>query len=311
MAALFVVNQQSSRIKKKGSRIKPIAKALKAPLIEADNLEKFKATLQLHVQDKPDHIFIEGGDGTAHIVMTEYFRALEKGRPPASFTLIGGGTTNQVAGNIGTKNVSSDYFKRLIKKDAGTVHTLPLLQVNVDDHAAFYGFLFSSGAIPMATRHYTDNLNDKNTKGPAAVYATILEALGKGTSKTGSFMKSTPIRIVVSDKKDQTIIDEPHLGTITTTLPGFILGIDPFWGKGDAPLRMTYVRGENTKLLGLVLSAALKRFEKLENTDGVESWNADYVEMAYGGPTVLDGEILPVCETKIELRPTQPINFIA
>lgn len=298
-------------MKRKGSRIKPVAQALGHPLIEADSLEAFKSLLQIAVRSEPQHIFIEGGDGTAHIAMTEYFRALKPGQRPARFTIVSGGTTNQVAGNIGTKKASAEYLRALMTLDSGTVHTLPLLEIKVDDHAPYFGFLFSSGAIPMATQHYSNKLGVDGKTGPGAVYTTILEALGKGTDKKSAFMQASQVRIIVSSGKEETIVNEMHLGTITTTLPGFILGIDPFWGKGDAPLRMTYVRGENTKILGLVLSAALKRFQKLENTDGVESWNTDYIEMEYAGPTVLDGEILPIAKKTITIRATQPVNFVA
>lgn len=280
-------------------------------LIEADSLADFKERLQIAVKSEPKHIFIEGGDGTAHIVMTEYFRALKSGQRPARFTIVSGGTTNQVAGNIGTKKASAEYLKSLLTLEAGTINTLPLLEIKVDDHAPYFGFLFSSGAIPMATQHYANKLGVNGKTGPGAVYTTILEALGKRTDKKSAFMQPSQVRIIVSSGKEETIINEMHLGTITTTLPGFILGIDPFWGKGDAPLRMTYVRGENTKILGLVLSAALKRFQKLENTDGVESWNTDYIEMEYSGPTVMDGEILPIASKAITIRATQPVNFVA
>jgi len=119
------------------------------------------------------------------------------------------------------------------------------------------------------------------------------------------------VRLVVSGPGEETILDEDHLGTIITTLPGFIFGIDPFWGKGDSPLRMTYVRGDNKNVLSLVFAAALKRFEKLEETDGVESWKAEYIEMKYSGPTVMDGERLEGSTKSIEIRPTRPVVFVA
>ena len=163
----------------------------------------------------------------------------------------------------------------------------------------------------MATEVFNGKVAENGKKGPAAVYATIFSAIGRGAEKSGSFVEPSPIKLDVAMKKEHAIIEEDHLGTITTTLPGFILGIDPFWGKGEAPLRTTYVSGKNPKLIRLIMRAALKQFTKLEATEGVESWNADYIKMQYEGPTVLDGETLPRAQNSIEIRPSQPVTFVA
>jgi len=311
MRPLFIINQQSTRIRKKGSQLSPLAEKFDALVIETDNPERFSHLVAGAVAQNPDHIFIEGGDGTAQIAMTEYFRHLADGIPPARFTLISGGTTNQIARNIGVKNITKTRLEKILKLDSEAIHDLSLLDVQIDDEDSRFGFLFSSGAIPMATEVFMGKVEEKGKKGPSAVYATILSALGRGSDKSKSLYEASPIHLSVSQKKNQTVIDEQHLGTITTTLPGFILGIDPFWGKGEAPLRTTYVGGENPRVMKLVMRAALKQFAKLEATDGVESWNADHLMMKYNGPTVLDGEPLPRSEQSIEIRPSQPITFVA
>ena len=308
---LFVVNQQSSRIQKKGSRLQEIAKTCDAKVIQSDNIESFKSEFNSAIQQGAAHIFIEGGDGTVQNVLTEYFRWLPEKTPPAKFTIIGGGTTNQVAKIIGVKKTHNDYLLDLTQGKHKTVHTLPLLQVRIDDRPAFYGFLFSSGAIPMATDYYMDKIRGNGKTGPSAVYATILAALGKGVDKDNAFISASPVKLLVSTGKEETIIDEDHLGTITTTLPNFILGIDPFWGKGDAPLRMTYVSGANKNLMRLVANAALKRFNKLDGMDGVESWHADYIRYNYAGPIVLDGEKVSSDHKQIEIRPNQAVTFLS
>ena len=311
MKPLFIINRASSRIRKKGSQLASLADSTDAMVIETDNLDKFIHNLSASLSQSPRHIFIEGGDGTAQMAMTEYFKRRNMDAGPARFTLISGGTTNQIAGNIGVKTINSDRLRALLNMETDTVHDLSLLDVRVDGGTANFGFLFSSGAIPMATNVFMGKVEQKGKKGPAAVYATILSALGKGADKSGSLMNPSPIKLRVNMKKEQAVIDEPHLGTITTTLPGFILGIDPFWGKGEAPLRSTYVSGRNPKIIRLVMQAALKQFSKLDATDGVESWNADHIHMEYAGPTVLDGEPMVPSEKSIEIRPSEPVTFVA
>lgn len=311
MKPLFIINRQSSRIRKKGSQLAELAQHMDVMIIETDNQEKFVHNLAASLTQAPSHIFIEGGDGTAQLAMTEYFRRRNRDAAPARFTLISGGTTNQVAGNIGIKNINQDRLRNILEMETHTVHDLSLLDVRIDSSKANFGFLFSSGAIPMATNVFMGKVEEKGKKGPAAVYATILSALGKGTEREDSLMNPSPIKMRVNMKKEQAVIDEPHLGTITTTLPGFILGIDPFWGKGEAPLRTTYVGGNNPKIIRLAMQAALKQFSKLDETEGVESWNADHIYMEYDGPTILDGEPMPSSEKSIEIRPSEPVTFVA
>lgn len=311
MIPLFIINRQSSRTRKKGSQLAPLADAVNALVIETADQDRFAHNLSASMSQNPTHIFIEGGDGTAQIVMTEYFRRLKDNQPPARFTLISGGTTNQVAKNIGVKKMTSERLNAILSLESDTVHDLSLLDVRIDNGPATFGFLFSSGAIPMATDVYNGKIAEKGKKGPSAVYATILSAIGRGSNKSGSFVEPSPIKLDVAMKMEHAVIDEDHLGTITTTLPGFILGIDPFWGKGEAPLRTTYVSGNDPKLMRLIMQAAFKQFAKLDATDGVESWNADHIKMQYSGPTVLDGESMPRAKEQIEIRPSQPVTFVA
>ncbi len=311
MSPLFVINGQSSRIRKKGSRLEAIAQSCKARIIHSNDIDSFKTAFNSAIKEGAAHIFIEGGDGSVQAVLTEYFKWLSKDTPPAKFTVIGGGTTNQVAKIIGVKKPTPDYLKNLVKGQHKTVHSLPLLQISVDKAAPLHGFLFTSGAIPMATDYYMEEVRGRGKTGPSAIYTTILAALGKGVDKDNAFISESPVKLLVSTGKEETIIDENHLGTITTTLPNFILGIDPFWGKGDSPLRMTYVSGANKNLLALVMNAALKRFSKLDEMDGIESWHADYIRYSYEGPIILDGEKISKTHKQIEIRASQAVTFLS
>ncbi len=310
MTALFVINRQSARVKKKGSRLLTLAKNSQVKILETDSPLNFKPSFADAIKSGVSHIFIEGGDGTVQTVLTEYFRRLPEGIIPAKFTIVSGGTTNQIAGNIGAKKQTEDHLKKLIKGD-GTIHTVPLLDIRVDKSDPHFGLLFSSGAVPMATQYYTDNIRGSGLTGPAAVFATLSAALGRQKEQDKKMLEPSPVKLIVSSARDETRLDEDHLGTLITTLPGFYFGIDPFWAKGQAPIRMTYVRGDQTKLLRLIMSVALKRFEKLDSMEGIESWRADYINLKYKGPLVLDGEPLPTAQNTIEIRASQPVTFVA
>ena len=295
---------------KKGSQLSPLADAVGALVIETADQDQFRHLLKAALEQNPTHIFIEGGDGTAQKVMSEYLQLLSSDQAPARFTLVAGGTTNQVARNIGVQKLNASHIEKILSRDVKSVNLLSMLEIIVDEDEKHHGFLFSTGAIPQATESYLKKVDETGKKSIGAVYTTIVEALGTGTQKENSFMAPSPMKLTVTMNKEQAIVEEDHLGTITTTLPGFILGIDPFWGKGEAPLRMTYVGGQQTRIIRLVVNAALKRFKTLKSTQGVESWNADHILMDYKGPIVLDGEKLTSAQSSLEIRATAPIEFV-
>jgi len=176
MAPLFIINPQSTRVKKKGSRLRELAKNHTANVIESLDADSFRDQFAAAIKKGAPHIFIEGGDGTLQNVFTEYFKLLPEGIKPARFTIVPGGTTNQVAGNIGAKKLTAAHFAKLIKGETETIHTIPLLAVKIDDQPEQHGFLFSSGAVPMATEYYTDHIRGSGLTGTAAVFATVSAA---------------------------------------------------------------------------------------------------------------------------------------
>ena len=87
-----------------------------------------------------------------------------------------------------------------------------------------------------------------------------------------------------------------------------MLKLDPFWGEGDRPLRVTYVAGEYQKLAQHVASLWLGKKNKDRSQDGLYSWTADGLKYRYKGPCVLDGELLELTKG-FKIRATRPIRF--
>jgi len=102
-----------------------------------------------------------------------------------------------------------------------------------------------------------------------------------------------------------------HLFTLATTLPEFNLGIDPFWGEEDAPLRFTHARwpanGLVRAMYGILTNAPAKRMRKR----GMESFNIEEALLGYNGDIVLDGEFLsPPPSGKIKITTTDAVVFV-
>ena len=296
----FVINTASAKVAKKGALLPTIAKAHNAVLRDVGDFSDVDTLVRDALAANAQHIVIEGGDGTVQGVLTEFLRQ-EKARNLPIFTLVPGGNTNQVARNVGLSGATAQAVKTALHQD--TIVTAPLLRIKDKAGRKYYGFLFSSGALPQVTDYTKDKLHDRGIGGSMAVIGGIL----KGATGTSSITSPTTVKLNIKAGNTHKLRG-PHLGTIVTTLPGLILKLDPFWGEGDRPLRVTYVAGEYHKLVRHVASLWLGNKSKDRSEDGMYSWTADGLGYRYAGPCVLDGELLELTKG-FKIRATQPIRF--
>ena len=301
MQPWFVFNAASAKVAKKGALLPKIAQQHNAVLRDVGDFSDVDKLVQDALSAKAEHIVIEGGDGTVQGILTEFLRH-EKARNLPIFTLVPGGNTNQVARNVGLSAANPQAVAKALSAD-NTISRAPLLRITDKDQRKYYGFLFSSGALPQVTDYTRDKLHDRGLGGSLAVIGGIL----KGTAGTGGITEPTTIELDI-DADSIEKIRGPHLGTIVTTLPGLMLKLDPFWGEGDRPLRVTYVAGEYQKLAQHVASLWLGKKNKDRSQDGLYSWTADGLKYRYKGPCVLDGELLELTKG-FKIRATRPIRF--
>ena len=307
MAAFFIVNALSERVAKKGSVLKAVAADQNIPIYHLSEFGGLKSEVTRAARNKTSHVFIEGGDGTVQGVLTEFIKQRDAFETFPLFSIVPGGMTNQIAKNIGLKSANKAEIKKLIAKTTSPRSTA-LLNVISAGCPPIYGFLFSSGAIPMVTEYTKNNLHNKGIGGSLAVLGGLLRAV-LGTRE--DVMRPTPIKLNI-DGQD---LNENHLGTMITTLPGLMLGMDPFWGQQDAPLRLTYVsgavKGLYRQIAGLWLSGLGLGNKSKDRTEiGMRSWNANCVKYAYTGPVVLDGEPLSFPSGQFEIHATEPVEFV-
>jgi diacylglycerol kinase family enzyme len=297
----FVFNAASAKVAKKGALLPKIAKKHNAFLRDVGDFTDVDTLVRDALAAKAEHIFIEGGDGTVQGILTECLRH-EKARNLPIFTIVPGGNTNQVARNIGLGAATPQAVAKALSPNK-TISHAPLLRVKDKMQRKYYGFLFSSGALPQVTDYTKDKLHDRGIGGSMAVIGGIL----KGATGTSGITTPTKIKLDVNADGLRKLRG-PHLGTIVTTLPGLMLKLDPFWGEGDRPLRVTYVAGDYQKLVRHVASLWLGNKSKDRSRDGMYSWTADGLKYRYKGPCVLDGELLELSKG-FKIRATKPIRF--
>ena len=301
MSALFIINRASQRVAAKSSRLDPIAGSHGIELYDIRDFKGLPAKVAQIAKAGITQIFIEGGDGTVQGVLSEFLRQADSFNTLPDFAIIPGGMTNQVAKNIGLK---PSLIKAALNGDLPTT-PMPLLSIETDDGQTHNGFLFSTGAVPMVTEYTKSKLHKKGIGGSLAVAGGILKGV---SGSNGDVLKPTPIKMQSSDI--ETPIESRHLGTVLTTLPSLIMRLDPFWGTGDAPLRLTYIDEDYSGLYRNLAGLWLGKKNKDRSKHGLQSWNVERVDYDYNGPCVLDGEPLVAPSGKISITASQALNFI-
>jgi diacylglycerol kinase (ATP) len=269
------------------------------PLIRLDSFDLLPKAVTQAAADGVIHVVIEGGDGTVQGVISEFLTQADSFPSFPSFSIVPGGMTNQVAKNIGLKSASPRVVKAALETSNGTIVT-PLLEVVDSDGPTYAGFLFSTGAIPQITRYTTGELHRKGIGGSLAVLGGILKGM-RGDDE--ALMKVTPVQIA-------DVYDGLHLGSVVTTLPSLILGIDPFWGDGNGPLRTTWVTGSYRRLARNICGIWIGRKQKDRTPDGYYSGRFPALSYQYHGDVVLDGEFLSFPSGKFTVRPTRDVTFL-
>lgn len=299
MNRLFIVNFLSERVARKGSVLEALAKKTGTACFHLDPFDALPAAVTQAAKDGIDHVVIEGGDGTVQGVLSAFLYQADKFDTFPAFSIIPGGMTNQIAKNIGLKSAKAKAVETALNAALNAIE-IPLLSIIDSDGPTYAGFLFSTGAIPQITRYTTGKLHSKGIGGSMAVLGGIFKGM---RGDDDAVMQITPIDIAE-------LHSGPHLGTVVTTLPSLILGLDPFWGTEEFPLRVTWVEGNYRRLGRNILALWAGSKSKDRSQHGLHSKRVISLDYQYQGDIVLDGEFLSIPSGKFTVRPTRPVTFL-
>ena len=261
-----------------------------------------------------DAIFVEGGDGTAMAVISEILSG-RSGLPSTTpIALLPGGMTNLAAKVMGVRRAGKGGIRALITdlrndKLKEHRHDLPLLRISLAKGAQpIYGFFLSTGALPNGIRFCRREMHARGASGSVAVGLTLARLIFGPRSPEGNIvLRPSDMALECSAFHAA----GSHLFTLATTLPNFNLGIDPFWGTEDAPLRFTHASWPANGLVRAMTGILLGAGDKWMSKRGMESFNIHEALLGYTGDIVLDGEFLsPPPNGKIKVSTTDPAVFI-
>lgn len=311
----MISNPRSHSVSKRGSVLAAAgAREPDAVFHSLDVFENLPRVLERFANEGVNALMIEGGDGTVMAVLTEILS--ERCPLPADtpVALLPGGMTNLAAKVMGVRDAGKGGIRALLTDlRAGNLkaheHHIPLLEISLSKQAdPIFGFFLSTGALPNGIRYCRKALHSKGASGSIAVGLTLARLIfGPRGSEGNEVMRASDMAL----ESDAFHAAGSHLFTLATTLPRFNLGIDPFWGTEDKPLRLTHATWPANGLIRAMFGILTKAGRKTMSKRGMESFNLDEALLGYTGDIVLDGEFLsPPPSGKLKINTTQPVVFI-
>lgn len=185
-----------------------------------------------------DIVAINGGDGTAHVVLSAFMQAWE-GAPLPMVALLRGGTMNTIASGIGVRGRPTDLLGALVAR-YHSGEPMPLVERNllcVDMQPAQYGFLFGNGLISNFLEIYYEGSEPSPLKAAWVVTQGIVSvAIGGELGKR--MMRPLEVEVFAGDQHWPL---RPYLTVTAGTVDDIGLRFRPFFESVRHPGHMHLV----------------------------------------------------------------------
>ena len=244
-----------------------------------------------------DILAVNGGDGTLQFVLTEILgHDAFDGRVPMIAPLRGG-RTNMTALDIGTQRDSAQAMSDLISAvRAGEIEDRiverNVLRVEYGlQHDLGYGMFFGGGviarAVELVQRAFPKG-RAQGVFGGTLVTAGLLGRLATGQG-TGDVLEPDKVEVLL----DREPVDADQFTILMgCTLDRLFSGMNPFWGRGEGPVRFTGFE-KNAEQLWKAIPGILKGqpAEWVGESSGYISRNVRQVAMRLDSAFTIDGEV--------------------
>ncbi|MEX1109980.1 MAG: acylglycerol kinase family protein [Dongiaceae bacterium] len=296
----LIVNPRSRRNRERLDRVRAVYRAAERMLTrEIENVADIPSVLSEFAAAGTTLLAVSGGDGTVQATMT----ALIGRNPFASMpplAVLAGGMTNVTGHRLGIPGKPDLGLTALLqRRDAGrplNLLTHPVLSVRANASAdAQYGLLLGGAAFYDTTQLARRRVHPVGFAQSTAAAAAALILIG---------------HTVVAGRKQGTRIglrgDNAELAGgncylfLATTLPGLILGADPFWGAGEAPIRWTWVKSPPRRFVSALLPLIRGTPRDWMENEGYHSGRVVRLAIDCDAPLLFDGE-------RIDPVPGEPI----
>ncbi|MEX0808008.1 MAG: acylglycerol kinase family protein [Dongiaceae bacterium] len=296
----LIVNPRSRRNRERLERVRAVYRPAQRVLTrEIEHIGDIPAVLDEFAAAGATLLAVSGGDGTVQATMTALI-----GRNPFAITpplaVLAGGMTNVTGHRLGIPGKPDFGLTALLqRRDAGRpldLLTHPVLSVRAGANADIqYGLLLGGAAFYNTTQLARRRVHPvgfaQSTAAAAAAFMLIVHTVFAGRKQ------GTRIRLVGDNAEIAS--GECYL-FLATTLPGLILGADPFWGAGEAPIRWTWVQSPPRRFLSALLPLIRGTPRDWMKDAGYRSGRVVRLAIEADAPLLFDGE-------RIDPVPGEPI----
>lgn len=306
--------------------------------------EEATRALQELAQQPPEVLIINGGDGTAAHVFGEVLRLWEPEHRPL-LMLLPGGTANMTAGDVGVRGSLPGALRRVRRwlerggslqgPGAGERLRRHVMRVRAGaDGAPLYGMFLGGGTIIQGTDYAHAAVHARGLGGELSLGWSLARTLWGLLRQDPVFCQPVPLGLQLdaggASAAAATTTTAATTSTTTTdvaampapvpaqlfaasTLERLFLGIDPFWGEGPAPLRLTVVRVGAQRFLRTFQAILRGRGATRASVEaGYESYRSHSAALWLDGRLNLDGELLDVslASGPVHITAEGPLEFM-
>ena len=306
----LIVNPRSRRNRERLDRVRAVYRsAIGLIAREIDGVDDIPTVLQEFAEAGATLLTVSGGDGTIQATLTELVARNPFSLPPP-LAVLAGGMTNVTGRHLGIPGKPDHGLTALLhRRSSGGSMTLlrhPLLSVRASaNDAPQYGLLLGGASFYETTQLARRRVHPLGFAQSTAAGAAALLLIGR--TLIGMNGHGTRMRLVGDN--GQLSNGECYL-FLATTLPGLILGANPFWGKGSAPIRWTWVDSPPRRFATALLPLIRGRPNDWMERSGYHSGCAGRLAIDCEAPLLFDGErIEPVPGEPIVVEGGQALTF--
>jgi hypothetical protein len=234
-------------------------------------------------------------------------------RPPL-LALLCAGTTSMLPRDVGLTGSPAAALPRVLawakSQDAGlVVRSRPVLRVRRSPHhPPLYGMFFGAGAICQGIKAFHSRDNPMGWRGelmPAVTMLRLLLAiLFKQPGVVPPLLTKTGFDGHPPERREQLFV-------LITTLERLFLGLRPYWGTENGPLKYTAVGADPKCLLRVLVSLfGSRRSPRAIPENGYTSHNVHEIDLEMAGDFTLDGELYAAEGGTVRIVAAGPVRFL-
>ncbi|HSF95855.1 MAG TPA: diacylglycerol kinase family protein [Thermohalobaculum sp.] len=281
-------------------------------LIEARALDALTGELRAAHAAGAEIIAVDGGDGTVREVLSRVPEIW--GDPLPRIAIIPHGNTNLIAREVGALETAADLAEVERRLEAGQPlterrHAMLRLDYPAGERPPVRGSILGWGIYATATRMARDEISARGSAQVAlAVFGMLTRVLVGG--EQGPLRQGVAASLTVDGRRRAA--GRRFVGVATSLQGPLAARMNPFWGKGNGPIRWLDILSPAARLAQAAPFLLRGRPALWMPRAGYGSGRASRIELELDSPFVMDGEVYaPPASGPLTLTADERITFIS